>query len=193
MIKNELEQIIKNIGIELIDIGIVYGNKIVVPCVFGIYQENDEWVIYSINERGKYSERYRGSESQAYENILRKILVRLFDFGYINGAISENIILTSQDTIVDFLKSKYNMNDYQANQTWEYLKQDFHVLNEVKYYVINGEFVPEKYCYKVKGYSAQQLFESTYLDVIGAFNYLVFLKRKPQEALAALKAGLPRK
>jgi hypothetical protein len=53
--------------------------------------------------------------------------------------------------------------------------------------------VPEKYCYSVQGYTAQQLYETTYLDALGAFNYLVYLKRKPKEALADLKAGLPRR
>jgi len=48
-------------------------------------------------------------------------------------------------------------------------------------------------CYKVQGYSAKQIYDSTYLEVIGAYNYLIYLRRKPKEALENLEKGLPRK
>ena len=48
-------------------------------------------------------------------------------------------------------------------------------------------------CYRVEGYSAQDIFEKTYLTEIGAYNYLIYLKEDPEQALKDLKDGLPRK
>lgn len=45
----------------------------------------------------------------------------------------------------------------------------------------------------VEGYSAKKLTETTYLEPVGAYNYLIYLRDKPSEALSNLKKGLPRK
>ena len=82
------------------------------------------------------------------------------------------------------------MDEYEAKETWDYLCQDFEVLNEFKYFMQNNEFVPAELCIKRCNYSAQQIFETTYLEEIGAFNYLIFLKNNPKRALERLKAGL---
>lgn len=37
----------------------------------------------------------------------------------------------------------------------------------------------------------KEIFESTYLEEIGAYNYLIFLKNNPGRALEKLKAGFP--
>ena len=75
----------------------------------------------------------------------------------------------------------------------EYLLYDFHVLNEVKYFALNGKFVPSNDCYRVEGFSAQDIYRKTYLTEIGAYNYLIYLEKNPEQALKDLKHGLPRK
>lgn len=45
----------------------------------------------------------------------------------------------------------------------------------------------------VQGYTAQTLSERTYLHPVGSYNYLIYLREKPEEALNKLKQGLPRK
>ena len=193
MTKQEFEHKIDKYGIPMNEIYASVGKQVLTPFTLGIFQEGSEWVVYEVGERNDYHERIRGNENESFDYFFTNLLVRLRLENYVTKYISKQLICTPKETIFSFLRSKYNMNEQVLQQAWDYLKQDFHVLNEVKYYAVNGEFVPEKYAYKVQGYSAQQLFETTYLDVLGGFNYLIYLKRKPKEALADLKAGLPRK
>lgn len=95
--------------------------------------------------------------------------------------------------VINYVKSNYSMNDKQALDAWNYLEQSYEVMNEFKTYVVTGKFTDDSKCVKVEGFSAQQLHETTDLTPLGAFNYLIYLKRKPTEALEMLKKGLPRK
>lgn len=97
-------------------------------------------------------------------------------------------------------KKKYNISELNAKDTWNYLAYDFHVLNEVKYFALNNKFVPKDDCYRVHGYSAQDIYEmsqgdnfSTHLTEIGAYNYLIYLETYLEQALKDLNKGLPRK
>jgi hypothetical protein len=45
----------------------------------------------------------------------------------------------------------------------------------------------------VCGYTAEKLMAEYNLSELGAYNYLVYLREEPKQALADLKAGLPRK
>jgi hypothetical protein len=45
----------------------------------------------------------------------------------------------------------------------------------------------------VEGYTAQQLSQNYPLSLLGAYNYLIYLRESPKEALADLKNGLPRR
>ena len=56
-----------------------------------------------------------------------------------------------------------------------------------------GRMMPSEHCIKVEGYTAAMLKEQYPLSVLGAYNYLIYLREKPEEALADLKKGLPRK
>ena len=51
--------------------------------------------------------------------------------------------------------------------------------------------MPEQYITTCEGYSVKRLKEETKLSMLGAFNYMVYLRRKPAEALEQLKNGLP--
>ena len=54
-----------------------------------------------------------------------------------------------------------------------------------------GEQFEETVSVAVEGYTAKRLMNETILTPIGAFGYLVYLREKPKEALADLKANLP--
>lgn len=45
----------------------------------------------------------------------------------------------------------------------------------------------------VKGYTAERLNQDARLSVIGAYNYLIYLREDPKQALCDLKQGLPYK
>ena len=50
---------------------------------------------------------------------------------------------------------------------------------------------PKENIIKCEGYSAEELCNTTILKPLGAYNYLIYLRDNPEEALANLKAGLP--
>lgn len=45
----------------------------------------------------------------------------------------------------------------------------------------------------VEGYNAKQLNKNTHLSVIGAYNYLIYLREDAKNALNNLRKGLPQK
>lgn len=52
---------------------------------------------------------------------------------------------------------------------------------------------PRENAVTVCGYCAEELNRSYPLSVLGAYNYLIYLREHPEEAIADLKKGLPRK
>ena len=193
MKRQEFFELIDQYGISLSKLGIIIGEKSGLGGDHGIYEKDGKWFFYSADERNHIDETLLENEEVAFDKIFRTVFVDLDTKRYLTLSIDEEIVKIKKDTICKFIRETYSMSEQQANDAWEYLKQDMHVLFEFKYYVAKGEFVPAKNCYKVQGYSAEQLYTTTYLEVLGAFNYLVYLKTKPQEALDKLKKGLPRR
>ena len=193
MKRQEFFELIDQYGISLSKLSIKVGKISGWEGDHGIYEEDGNWFYYSADERNNIDKTPLESEEIALDKIFRTVFVDLDTKRYLTLSIDEEIVKIKKDTICKFIRENYSMSEQQANDAWEYLKQDMHVLFEFKYYVAKGEFVPAKNCYKVQGYSAEQLYTTTYLEVLGAFNYLVYLKTKPQEALDKLKKGLPRR
>ena len=191
MKQHEFFQMIDEFGIDLSKLSITIGE----PCGWegaqGLYEKNGQWVFYSADGRNHIEEVVMNSEDEAFDRISNKVNVELRSFT--NKFVSREIARLPKQVICDFLRKEYSLTSKQTDDAWNYLKQDMRVLFEFKYYVANGTFVPEKHCYKVQGYSAEQLYKSTYLEVLGAFNYLIYLATKPKEALSNLKKGLPRR
>lgn len=182
-------QVIDQWGVSLSKLSIVVGE----PCgwegAHGVYKKDGHWIYYSADGRNHIEEDLMSSEDAAFDELLRKITVDLRD--YTNKFVTRKIAKIPKDRICQILQETYGFSSQRAIDAWEYLKQDMHVLFEYKYYVTTGKFVPDPYGYKVQGYSAMQLHNTTYLTVLGAFNYLIYLTVKPQEALDHLKKGLP--
>lgn len=64
------------------------------------------------------------------------------------------------------------------------------IYEELINYILAGEQFEETVSVAVEGYTAKRLMNETILTPIGAFGYLVYLREKPKEALADLKANL---
>lgn len=191
MKQEEFFQVIDQYGISLTKLSIVIGE----PCgwegAHGVYEKDGHWIYYSADGRNHIDEDIMNSEDEAFDEMLRKVNVDLR--GFTNKFVTREIAKIPKDVVCHFLQKQYVLSSQQSRDAWDYLKQDMHVLFEFKYYIANGKFVPDKYCYRVQGYTAEQLYDTTYLEVLGAFNYLIYLTIKPQEALANLKKGLPRR
>ena len=65
------------------------------------------------------------------------------------------------------------------------------IYEELINYILAGEQFEETVSVAVEGYTDKRLMNETILTPIGAFGYLVYLREKPKEALADLKANLP--
>ena len=156
----------------------------------GIYQDNEDWVIYSVDERNNLYEYYRGEENGAFDMFFSDLLVRMYEENYINASITKEIVQISRTVIFDYFRKKYLLEDAELNYAWNYLLYDFTALNNLKYYVVHDSFVPEKDAYEVQGYTAQRIYEETCLNELEAHKYLVNLRLNPEHALSELKGML---
>lgn len=143
----------------------------------GIYQDNGKWVVYQVGEQNRVVVLYKGTEKEAYEELYDILFVLIRSKGYINQSITKNVIQTSEANVCHFFEDKYDINKISINDTWNYLKYDFHVLNELKYFALYNKFVPEDDCYKVQGYSAQDVHELLDLNIFDSFIYLIKLEK----------------
>lgn len=160
---------------------------------FGYYQNaNGNWSFFVIDaERGVEEERRTvPSEEDAIAQVLA--LAEIHNYAYFKskttGHLEERRI-----QIFEYLKKEYAYTEEKAHAAVDYLFQNIDITLEFLFYIEFGDFVPNKYACVYSGYTAKRINAETYLTVLGAFNYMIYLKRKPNEALANLKRGLPRR
>lgn len=187
MKKEEFIRFVKEIGIDNIEkLGIYVGKLCKTQYYTGIYFNDDEWIVYGVDERNNSYVLFKGAEEVAFDRLFRKLLVRLRMDGYVNQSVTKNIIKTTRTDVVKFLCSKYFMDEQEANSAWNFLAKDFRVLNELKYYVVNEAFVPDQDAYVVEGYTAKKLHEKFGLDALQSFTRLLHLKLDPERTLKKL-------
>lgn len=95
-------------------------------------------------------------------------------------------------TIINYLTEHCDMSNQRAGNALKKLSSHIDILAEFYFYVKNKRF-KEFNPITVKKISAKQLVDSTYLSPVGAYNYLIYLRESPEEALEDLRKGLPRK
>lgn len=160
---------------------------------FGYYQNEDEtWSTFvTDDERGVNLYRNKvPTEEEAIESLIK--LVEISNFAYYFDSVTDHLE-EKQPTIIEHLKAEYGYSEAQAEKAMEYLLQSKAITFEYYYYIENGDFLPDGHASVFSGYTARRLYEETYLTVLGAFNYMIYLKKNPAEALENLKRGLPRK
>lgn len=96
----------------------------------------------------------------------------------------------SEKIIKEFIKKENKLNDYRINQEYENISKYLDIENEFYSYIQNGW---SNNLIKVEGFSAKSLYEAYTLTILGAYNYLVFLRDNPSLAIEALKNNLPRR
>ena len=157
---------------------------------YSIVQEENTWTIYYCDERHDLCNSFQETESESFScfyDIARSYIYRKCK----NRSITRDVVFTEKSHVYDYFHVNSQMTDWEFNQTWENLMKNHHVLNEFKYYSLTGDFVPAADAYRVQGYTAEELFTKTRLNVIGAYNYLIYLCENPDEALDQLEKGLP--
>ena len=193
MKQQDLLKLIDEYGIDLNRLAIIIGECSGWEGAHGVYKKDGQWVYYSADGRNHIEEEIMNSEDEAFNKMFRYMFLDLDTKRYLTKIIDEEIVKIEKKTVCQFIHNTFSLSEQQANNAWDYLKKDMHVLFEFKYYVVNGYFVPEKYCYNIEGYSAEKIYNETKLTPLGAYNYLIYLRDNPDEALANLKAGLPTK
>lgn len=91
--------------------------------------------------------------------------------------------------ITKYLKKEYKYTDKKAADAVKYLMQAREIAVEFVYYIEHSDFIPERYASNFHGYTAKRISQETILTLLGAFNCMVYLKIKPEKALAQLKRG----
>lgn len=95
--------------------------------------------------------------------------------------------------VKEFLKSHMGLSEKRVLQEYRGLKKYPDIEAEFVSYIKNGWDDIQSNNLVVEGFSAKQLYEQYPLSVLGAYNYLIYLREEPVEALNFLKKGLPRK
>lgn len=150
-------------------------------------------MIYEVDERNEATVVYKGTEERAFSELYSMLLGRISRKGFVNESITKDIIQTSKQDVDGFLQRKYAISKQDAENTWNYLKWDFHVLNELKYFALHDQFVSIDDCYKVHGYSAENIANKLGLNAVDSYKYLINLEKDPEHALKDLKNRLLRK
>lgn len=67
MTRNEYEYKIKELGINLEDLNIVIGRRTNVPFSTGCYFDDENWILYDVDERQKFSIIEKSNENRIFK------------------------------------------------------------------------------------------------------------------------------
>lgn len=117
--------------------------------------------------------------------------IKLLDQWYADNYRNKSEAVLRREQIKNCLLSEYGLSERRADIAISKLARHKDIYLEFAGYVDNKVF-PESGL-SVAGYTAEALNRNYSLSVLGAYNYLIYLREMPEKALADLKAGLPRK
>ena len=102
--------------------------------------------------------------------------------------------MVSQNEIIikEYLKNHMGLSEKRILQEYDGLKKYPDIESELAFFIENGWDDKKSEWIIAEGFSAQQLHEQYPLSVLGAYNYLIYLREEPEEALGLLKKGLPK-
>lgn len=94
--------------------------------------------------------------------------------------------------ITEYILHRMKLSQTRAEKAYEKIAKHADICKEFYQYIMSDEaFTPNPI--KVEGFTAQYLVDNYPLSVLGAYNYLMYLREMPEEALSNLKRGLPRR
>ena len=99
-----------------------------------------------------------------------------------------------KDTAIKYFTEELGEKNSRAEEMYLKLEKHPDILNEFGYYLTKREFpVENNGAVIIGGYSAKKLSETvgSKLTPIGIYNYLIYLREEPEEALSNLQKGLP--
>ena len=95
--------------------------------------------------------------------------------------------------LVRRMKEIFRLNQRRAVQSLDKLAAHKDIYDEFVKVIYGGKQAAADHPVSVEGFTAGALAERYPLSVLGAYNYLIYLRERPKEALADLEKGLRRK
>ena len=93
-------------------------------------------------------------------------------------------------SIMDYMFYECNMSQKRIEKGLEKLNRHNDIKTELYETITYGEF-PKAGAVCVCEHTAQELNSSTHLSILGSYNYLIYLREDPENAISDLKRGLP--
>ena len=95
--------------------------------------------------------------------------------------------------VLSILKTEFRMSEKRSVLSIQKLLTHKDIYDEFVLVALSGKYAKESSAVSVEGYTAESLNSNYPLSLLGAYNYLIYLRESPKEALEDLKKGLPRK
>ena len=191
MKRAEFELYLDDLGIDISQLSLIINDELTYEnCSYGCYKKSeDKWTLYSYEERRGINEYKTLSEDSCFDYLKDKV-GDMLSRRSVRGIYENDSYLLPRSQVLSFIKSEFHLTDKQAEENFEKLKQKMHLMMEFKYYIVEKKFIGSKYAYKIAGYTTEMIFNQTSLNVLGAFNYMLYLRSNREEALEQLKKGL---
>lgn len=98
----------------------------------------------------------------------------------------------NERVIREYLKGNMKLSEKRISQEYAGLKKYQDIESEFAFYIENGWDGKKTDWISIEGFTARELHEKYPVSVLGAYNYLIYLREEPEEALEFLQKGLPR-
>lgn len=95
--------------------------------------------------------------------------------------------------VLNIVKSEFRMTDKRAVLAIQKLQVYREIYDEFVLAITTGKYANKLNAITVEGYTAEKLNTDFPLSLLGAYNYLIYLRESPKEALEDLRKGLSRK
>ncbi len=153
---------------------------------FGYYENEDStWTVFvTDDERGmEITSRRCRTEEDAIVSVLD--LAESNNIAHLSRVITDSLP-EKKPSMTAYLKQTYGLTEPKARDITAYIYQIPDIAFEFFYYLENNSFVPDKYACCFSGYTAKRLFTEHSMTLPGAFQYMVYLNLRPEEALREL-------
>lgn len=153
------------------------------------------WTLFFDGDKWKYAET---DSDRGYVFDLRIFDTEFEATDYAKDTLNKKYLATigntKEDMLCRYIQQKYKYSEKRARGMISQMVIHPDVFEEFFNYARVGKFCKkDKTQTEICGYTAEILNREFKLSPLGAYNYLVYLIEDPDQAVADLKAGLPRK
>lgn len=108
-------------------------------------------------------------------------------------SVDNAIVTRYNEMLFAFYKNNSALSDKRIEKCIRNLRVHRDLYKELIEFILKGEDFSGMVLVNIEGYNVKKLINSYPLTIAGAYNYLMYLREDPQNALKELKKSLPRK